>query len=92
MTHIETEIKNTIETEINKDHKQQGYVVLVIDDDGSGMPWEGGINGTFYRISRGTPVSVPENLARLIRANKNVTLLSNAEVEDYKSSSGKRLG
>ena len=70
----------------------RAYVSIVIEDDGSGVPWEGGINGTFYRISRGTPVSVPENLARLISANNRVLNVSSSEMQDYRSASGKRLG
>ena len=84
---------------INKSNKKtkrgtgdNPYVALVIEDDGSGVPWEGGINGTFYRISRGTPVTIPENLARLIRANARATQLSESELSEYKSTSGKRLG
>ena len=72
--------------------KAPTYTALVIEDDGSGVPWEGGINGTFYRISRGVPVKIPENLARLIRANARVSQVSESELREYKTTSGKRLG
>ena len=70
----------------------QEYVELIIEDNGTGAAWEGGINGTFYRISRGKPVKVPRNLARLIQANANVTLLSKNELQEYRTGGGKRLG
>ncbi|MBQ9950322.1 MAG: hypothetical protein IJO93_06350 [Clostridia bacterium] len=55
-------------------------------------PWTGGINGKFYRISRGVPVDVPVNLAKLIRQNEEVTILSKRSVEEYKKPEGKCLG
>lgn len=75
-----------------KSAPDNGYVELIIDDDGTGSPWEGGINGTFYRISRNKPVRVPANLAKLIKSNASVTILSERELSEYKSTSGKRLG
>ena len=85
---------NVRDSNKDKGNEQEGvgYTALVIEDDGSGVPWEGGINGTFYRISRGVPVKIPENLARLIRANARVSELSETELYEYKTSSGKRLG
>ena len=83
---------NDINERYNKAKTESNYIVLVIEDDESGLPWEGGINGTFYRISRGQPVTVPANLARLIQANARATRLSDIELQEYKNGSGKRLG
>ena len=49
------------------------------------MPWEGGINGYFFRIQRGVAVSVPQSLAELIRQNAQVQLLGEASVRPYKA-------
>ena len=54
-------------------------------------PWEGGINGYFFRIRRGVQVAVPQSLAELIRQNEQVQLLSEARVRPYKASRGKKL-
>lgn len=88
------------EKELNKDtgisgksdDTKPGYIALIIDEDGTGSPWEGGINGTFYRITRGVPVKVPENLVKLIRANSNVLKISESELQEYTSANGKKLG
>lgn len=56
------------------------------------FPWEGGINGKFYRISRGKPVKVPANLAKLIRLNEQVTIVAKKAVSDYETGNGKCLG
>lgn len=55
------------------------------------LPWEGGINGHFFRIKRGVEVEVPSSIAALIRANEQVTLLSKKQVSAYKRGSGKNL-
>lgn len=55
-------------------------------------PWVGGINGTFYSISRGKPVKVPSNLAALIRQNERLTVLAVESVTEYKKPEGKNLG
>lgn len=69
---------------------KNGYVEIVIKD--GDMPWEGGINGKFYRISRGKPVKVPKNLAKLIRSNEQVTVMGEYSVAEYKKGKGKCLG
>ena len=56
------------------------------------IPWEGGINGYFFRIPRGVPVQVPESLARLIQENARAAELSRAGVREYSAGRGKRLG
>lgn len=54
-------------------------------------PWEGGINGYFFRIRRGIQVAVPQSLAELIRQNEQVQLLSEARLRPYKGNRGKKL-
>lgn len=61
-------------------------------DDGRNAPWEGGLNGYFFRIPRGIPVEVPESLARLIQENEQVAELSKARMREYSAGRGKRLG
>lgn len=66
------------------------YVEIMLKEGDT--PWTGGINGKFYRISRGKPVKVPKCLAKLIFLNEQVTVLSQSHVADYKKGSGKCLG
>lgn len=77
------------ENDIKLDNKQS-YVEILIK--GTGEPWIGGINGKFYRISRGVNVKVPKNLAMLIKANEQVVILSEQRVAEYKRGKGKCLG
>jgi cytochrome c len=55
-------------------------------------PWEGGVNGTFYRIKRGVKVSVPENVARLIEQSEELREKSRLDTAAYTRGMGKRLG
>lgn len=70
--------------------KKDSYVEIVLPS--GDKPWEGGINGKFYRISRGKPVKVPQNLATLIRLNEQVTVINERIVGEYKRGKGKCLG
>ena len=70
---------------------QEPKVRLMIAGSMEDMPWEGGINGDFFRIQRGVAVSVPQSLAELIRQNAQVQLLGEASVRPYKGNRGKRL-
>lgn len=67
-------------------------IVIALADDGQNAPWEGGLNGYFFRIPRGVPVQVPESLAQLIRENERVTELSRGSVREYSAGRGKRIG
>lgn len=66
-------------------------IQLMIAGDPADNPWEGGINGYFFRIRRGVEVSVPQSLAELIRQNEQVQLLSEARMRPYKGNRGKKL-
>ncbi len=55
------------------------------------IPWEGGINGHFFRIKRGVPVLVPRSIAELIYANEQVSIQADKQVNAYKRGSGKKL-
>ncbi len=66
-------------------------IQLMIAGSPEDRPWEGGINGYFFRICRGVQVAVPQSLAELIRQNEQVQLLSEARVRPYKASRGKKL-
>ncbi|MBQ9832625.1 MAG: hypothetical protein IJO48_02725 [Clostridia bacterium] len=54
-------------------------------------PWEGGINGHFFRIQRGVEVLVPSSIAALIMSNEQVNILSDNKTKAYKNGSGKKL-
>lgn len=66
-------------------------VTVVIQDDGRGGYWEGGINGHFFRIRTGEPVELPESLAKLIAENRAVLRESARRVAAFWGE-GKRLG
>ena len=68
--------------------EQKVRLVIAPVDDGQNAPWEGGLNGYFFRIPRG----VPESLARLIQENARAAELSRAGVREYSAGRGKRLG
>lgn len=72
--------------------KEERVNILIADPAGTGIPWEGGINGHFFRIRRGVNVSVPQSVAELIRQNERVTVLGAALVGPYKNGRGKKLG
>ena len=53
--------------------------------------WEGGINGHFFRIRTGEPVSVPVSLAALIAGSNRVRLEGETRVRPYAAGGGARL-
>lgn len=55
-------------------------------------PWEGGLNGKFYRIKRGVKVKVPASVARLIYESESMRRQSCVYTEAYRHGIGKRLG
>lgn len=59
--------------------------------EGRNTPWEGGLNGWFFRIPRGIPVEVPESLAKLIRENERTEALAKERLREYRGGRGKRL-
>lgn len=71
--------------------KAEPRVRLAIGGQPDDAPWEGGINGYFFRIRRGVEVAVPQSLAQLIRQNEQVQLLGEAALRPYKRGRGKRL-
>jgi len=74
--------------------RSEGRVALIIAPlpGTENIPWEGGINGHFFRIRRGVQVEVPKSVAELIRQNEQVNILSELSVKPYKRGGGKRLG
>ena len=70
---------------------QPRITVIIAPNAGTNSPWEGGINGHFFRIRRGVAVEVPMSLAKLIEANERVSVLSRENVKEYRTSRGKRL-
>ncbi len=66
-------------------------LIIKAHDGNSDIPWEGGINGHFFRIPRGVEVMVPSSIAELIAANENISILSDRQTKAYKKGSGKKL-
>lgn len=71
--------------------KEEKVKICIQDTDGNNIPWEGGINGHFFRIPRGIDVFVPKSIAELIAENDRVTVLSENQTKAYKKGSGKKL-
>lgn len=64
---------------------------VTISVDGGREYWEGGINGHFFRIRTGTPVQVPESLARQIALSANVLRESESRLRAYRKGGGKKV-
>ena len=67
-------------------------LTVVLGGRSDDAPWEGGINGHFFRIKRGEPVEGPESLAKLIRQNEQIGILSRRSARAYASANGKKRG
>ena len=70
------------------DAQEQTEIMLPLFPGIEDYPWEGGVNGTFYRIKRGIKVKVPKNVAELIEESE----MSRNETLAYRRGMGKRLG
>ncbi len=66
-------------------------IVITLIGSVHDMPFEGGINGKFFRIKRGIPVSVPMNIAKLIASRESVLMRSEDDVSGFSSMSGMKL-
>lgn len=66
-------------------------VKLTIQKNPQGTPWEGAINGKFYRIERGVEVAVPESVKSLIEENLRAEKIGALYITTYAAGSGKRL-
>lgn len=71
--------------------KQPKVKMMIKNPTGSGQPWEGGINGYFFRIRRGVEVELPRSIARLIQRSEQVEILGQRKVRAYKGNKGRRL-
>lgn len=65
--------------------------MLIRDPNGLGQPWEGGINGYFFRIRRGEVVELPKSIAELIRRSEQVEIMSERSVRAYRGAQGRKL-
>jgi len=70
---------------------QPKVTMLIKDTAGDGAPWEGGINGYFFRIPRGVQVELPRSIAELIRLSGQVEILGERKVRPYKGNRGRRM-
>ena len=71
--------------------KEPRLELTIPDREGSGRPWEGGINGYFFRIPRGVPVKVPKSVAELIAAGEQVAFYAERSTRAYRTAKGKKL-
>lgn len=69
----------------------QKKMTIVLPGAKESAPWEGGLNGYFFRIRRGVPVEVPEAIAELICENERVTELSRGALREYRRGRGRKL-
>lgn len=65
--------------------------IIIEKRQGDDAPWEGGLNGYFFRIRRGIKVNVPLSIAELIEQNERVTRISEESVKVYTRGRGKKL-
>ena len=70
--------------------KERRVTVTIAPENGEPY-WEGGINGHFFRIRTGTPVQVPESLARQIALSHSVTAESEQATRAFRKEGGKRV-
>ena len=66
-------------------------VTVTIQPEGGETTWEGGINGYFFRIRTGTPVAVPESLAKLISLSNGVLAASEKTTRAYRREGGRKI-
>ena len=81
----------TIPCETEKAFAAQRKVTIILSGAQADAPWEGGLNGYFYRIRRGVQVDVPEAIADLIRENERAAELSRGALGAYTRGRGKKL-
>lgn len=74
------------------DAQEQTEIMLPLFPGIEDYPWEGGVNGKFYRIKRGIKVKVPKNVAELIEESEMLREQSRNETLAYRRGMGKRLG
>ena len=78
--------------DIRIDAQEQTEIMLPLFPGIEDYPWEGGVNGTFYRIQRGIKMKVPKNVAELIEESEMLREQSRNETLAYRRGMGKRLG
>lgn len=78
--------------DIRIDAQEQTEIMLPLFPGIEDYPWEGGVNGKFYRIKRGIKVKVPKNVAELIEESEMLREQSRNETLAYRRGMGKRLG
>ena len=71
--------------------KEKKITVTIAPESGEPF-WEGGINGHFFRIRTGTPVQVPESLARQIALSHIVTAESEQTTRAFRREGGRGMG
>ena len=64
---------------------------IVIRRTAGDRPWEGCVNSVNYRIERGVPVEVPEEVAELIRRSETLKAQSLRPMERFRAKDGALL-
>ena len=74
------------------DAQEQTEIMLPLFPGIEDYPWDGVVNGTFYRIKRGIKGKGPKNVAELIEESEMLREQSRNETLAYRRGMGKRLG
>ena len=82
---------DSIATETGKALAAEDKATITIQPEEGESHWEGGVNGHFFRIRTGVPVSVPQSLATLIAQGAQVRYESEARVRAYRKNGGKKV-
>lgn len=91
MNYINDREIDRLQGEMGAELAAQPRVRMLIRDNGTGAPWEGGINGYFFRIQRGVVVELPASIARLIQLSEQVELMGERKVRPYRGTRGRKM-
>ena len=81
----EREMEREISAALDAQRAEEQVEIMLAKLPGvSNYPWEGALNGHFYRIKRG--------IAELISENERICEESRSELNEYAKGAGKRLG
>ena len=89
----EREMEREISAALDAQRAEEQVEIMLAKLPGvSNYPWEGALNGHFYRIKRGVRVRVPRSIDELISENERICEESRNELNEYAKGAGKRLG
>lgn len=91
MNYITEQEIDTISNDTARRLAKEKRVLVTVEPEYGEKYWEGGVNGCFFRIKTGVPVSVPKSLADLIAASRHVRRESSKKLASYEDA-GARVG